>query len=93
MTFQIHNITTNRRQAMHSHFADPGLLRGRGSRYTESQAGEEGDKKKGSTLKMASPVWEFYNVSEKDNKFAVCKVCAKEIPRGGMIQNISTQPT
>ena len=28
MTFQIHNITTNRRQGMHSHFADPGLLRG-----------------------------------------------------------------
>ena len=35
---------------------------------------------------MASPVWTFYNVSEKDNKFAVCKVCAKEIPRGGMLQ-------
>ena len=28
MTFQIHNITINRRQGMHSHFADPGLLRG-----------------------------------------------------------------
>ena len=46
MTFQIHNITTNRRQGMHSHFADPGLLRGRGSLYIESRAGEEGEKKK-----------------------------------------------
>ena len=35
---------------------------------------------------MPLPVWEFYNVSEKVNKFAVCKVCAKEIPRGGMLQ-------
>ena len=25
-------------------------------------------------------------MSEKDNKFAVCKVCTKEIPRGGMLQ-------
>ena len=46
MTFQIHNITTNRRQGMHSHFADPGLLRGHGSLYIESRAGEEGEKKK-----------------------------------------------
>lgn len=32
---------------------------------------------------MASPVWQFYQVSEKDSKFAICKVCSKEIPRGG----------
>ena len=25
-------------------------------------------------------------MSQKDNKFAVCKVCAKVIPRGGMLQ-------
>ena len=35
---------------------------------------------------MVSLVWEFYNVSEKDNKFTVCKVCTQEIPRGGMLQ-------
>lgn len=32
---------------------------------------------------MASPVWQFYQVSVKDHKFAICNVCFKEIPRGG----------
>ena len=32
---------------------------------------------------MASPVWQYYKVSEKDNTFAVCNVCSKVVPRGG----------
>ena len=35
---------------------------------------------------MASTVWQFYKVSEKDNKFAVCNVCSKVVPRGGTRQ-------
>ena len=34
---------------------------------------------------MASPVWQFFKVSEKDIKLAVCNVCAKDIPRGGLV--------
>ncbi len=30
--------------------------------------------------RMASLVWQFYQVSEKDNKFSICKLCSKEIP-------------
>ena len=29
--------------------------------------------------KMASPVWQYFKVSEKDNKIAVCNVCEAEI--------------
>ncbi|XP_029307720.1 zinc finger BED domain-containing protein 4 [Cottoperca gobio] len=32
---------------------------------------------------MASPVWQFYRVFEKDMKLAVCMVCLRKIPRGG----------
>uniref|UniRef100_A0A8C7ZPT4 BED-type domain-containing protein n=1 Tax=Oryzias sinensis TaxID=183150 RepID=A0A8C7ZPT4_9TELE len=32
---------------------------------------------------MASPVWQFYVVCEKDNTLAICNVCTKQIPRGG----------
>ena len=31
--------------------------------------------------KMASPVWQFFKVSEKDNKIAVCNVCEAERER------------
>ena len=54
--------------------------------WMAGRQGERGREKKASILKMASPVWEFYNVPEKDNTFAVCKVCAKEIPWGGTVQ-------
>ena len=29
---------------------------------------------------MASPVWQYLKVSEKDNKIAVCNVCVKQKP-------------
>lgn len=32
---------------------------------------------------MSSPVWQFFKVSEKDNKKAICNACEAEIPRGG----------
>jgi len=32
---------------------------------------------------MASPVWQYFKVSETDIKIAVCKECEAEIPRGG----------
>lgn len=33
--------------------------------------------------KTTSPVWQYYKLSEKDNKIAICNVCEAEIPRGG----------
>ena len=29
---------------------------------------------------MASPVWQYFKLSEKDNKIAVCNVCVKQKP-------------
>ena len=36
--------------------------------------------------KMASPVRQYFKVSENDNKIAVCNVCEADIPRGGTQQ-------
>ena len=30
-------------------------------------------------FKITSPVWQYFKVSEKDNKIAVCNVCEAEI--------------
>lgn len=38
---------------------------------------------------MALSIWEFFNVSEKDNKTAICNMCEAEISRGETQQSIS----
>ncbi len=34
---------------------------------------------------MSSPVWNYFDVSRNNEKFAICRLCSKEISRGGAL--------
>lgn len=57
----------------------------RTDRNLMTSARECEDAREHSAAVMSSPVWNFYDVARNNEKFAICRVCSKEISRGGVL--------